>query len=193
MRNSRSGGRFRLIFLYFCAFFALIPPQAWPQSSETAPVPIPLSDVSAQAEVAAARLHDIGVAFSSDRTAENVTADLPALTREIDVRLRETRRIAAQRPSLEMLGRLEAEWRRLRGTLSEWSRALGGRIERMESDIAQLDELSRTWQLTLQAANEAHAPPEVLQRIAAVMGTIGNMRQTDRQSTRLNSSHVSED
>jgi len=177
MRNSRSGGRFRSIFLYFCAFFALIPLQAWPQSSETAPVPIPLSDVSAQAEVAAARLHDIGVAFSSDRTAENVTADLPALAREIDVRLRETRRIAAQRPSLEMLGRLEVEWRRLRGTLSEWSRALGGRIERMESNIAQLDELSRTWQLTLEAANEAHAPPEVLQRIAVVMGAIGNMRQ----------------
>ena len=83
---------------------------AWPQSSSaTAPAPIPLSDVSAQAEAAAARLHDIGVALSSDRTAENVTADLPALAREIDVRLRETRRIAAQRPSLEMLGRLEAE------------------------------------------------------------------------------------
>ncbi|HEY1265760.1 MAG TPA: mechanosensitive ion channel domain-containing protein [Candidatus Binatia bacterium] len=145
-------------------------------------MPIPLADVSAQAEAVAARLKDLDAALSSDRTADTVAADLPALTREIDVRLRESRKITAQRPSLEMLSRLEAEWRRQKGTLSDWSRALGGRIERNESDITRLDELSGTWQLTLQAANDAHAPPEVLRRIAGVIGAIGNARQAlDRQ------------
>jgi small-conductance mechanosensitive channel len=183
MQSSGGGGLFWPIFPYFCAFFALIASPAWGQeASAKAPVPIPLADVSAQAEAVAARLKDLDAALSSDRTADTVAADLPALTREIDVRLRESRKITAQRPSLEMLSRLEAEWRRQKGTLSDWSRALGGRIERNEADIGRLDELSGTWQLTLRAADETHAPPEVVRRIAGVIGAIGNARQRlDRQ------------
>jgi small-conductance mechanosensitive channel len=71
---------------------------------------------------------------------------------------------------------MEADWRRLRGNLSDWSRALGGRIARLEQELAQLDELSHTWQQTLQAAVEAHAPPEVLRRIESIIGAIGNAR-----------------
>ncbi|HTM08066.1 MAG TPA: mechanosensitive ion channel domain-containing protein [Verrucomicrobiae bacterium] len=141
-----------------------------------APVSIPLGEVAAQAEAAAARLRDVQLTLSSDHITETVTADLPALTREIDVRLRETRKIVAQRPALEMLSRMETDWQRLRGNLADWSRALGGRIARLEQEMAQLDELSETWQRTLSAAVDAHAPPEVIGRIQSTIGAIGTAR-----------------
>jgi small-conductance mechanosensitive channel len=142
----------------------------------TAPVTIPLAEVATQAEAVTTRLRDVQATLNSDRIAENVSADLPALTREIDSRLPETRKITAQRPALEMLSKLESEWRRAHGNLSAWSHALGGRIARLEQELAQLDELSQTWQRTLQAAEEGHAPPEVLRRIESIIGAIGNAR-----------------
>jgi len=177
----------RLIFVFSCLITALIllTANARPAASAaveqspppaSAPPSVPLAEVAAQAEAVAARLRDVQTTLSSDRITETVTTDLPAITREIDARLRESRKIAAQRPSLEMLSRMESDWRRLHGELSDWSRALGGRIGRLEQQTAQLDELSQTWQHTLQTANDAHAPPEVLRRIEAIIGAIGNAR-----------------
>ncbi|HEX2386254.1 MAG TPA: mechanosensitive ion channel domain-containing protein, partial [Candidatus Binatia bacterium] len=128
------------------------------------------------------RLRDLETTLNSDRVVETVTADLPALAREIDVRLPETRKITAQRPSLEMLSRMDMDWRRLREHLSDGSRAVGGRIARLEQELTQLDEMSQTWQRTLQAADETHAPPEILRRIEAIIGAIGNARaELDRR------------
>src|SRR4051812_8927108 len=133
-----------ICYSLFAGVFIISPEAAEAQSSPTAaaagdaapaanaPASIPLGEIAAQAEAASARLRDLGTTLSSDRIVETVTAELPTLTREIDLRLRESRKIAAQRPSLEMLSRLEMDWGRLRGSLSDWSRALAGRIARLE-------------------------------------------------------------
>jgi potassium-dependent mechanosensitive channel len=179
MRNLRKCVFVCIIGIVSAAFS--IPPACLaaeePPSPQPAPaVSIPLGEVAAQAEAVSSRVRDIQTTLSADHITETVTADLPALTREIDARIRETRKITAQRPSLEMLSRMDGEWRRLRGNLSDWSRALAGRAARLDHELAQLDESSETWQRTLSAAVDAHAPPEIAARIQSAIGAIGNAR-----------------
>ena len=142
------------------------------------PAPIPLPEVATDAEAASARLRDILAELSPDPIAEEVAEQLPVLTREIDARLRETRKIVAQRASLEILVGLEAEWRRLRRNLSGWTRDLTNRATWLEHQIAELDELEKTWEQTLDAAKSSNAPPEVFHRIEAVITQIGQVRET---------------
>ena len=53
------------------------------------------------AESLAETIRDIRSDLSSDRSATAIGLQLPAMTREIDARLRENRRIVAQSPSVE--------------------------------------------------------------------------------------------
>ena len=156
------------------------------QPSATEPAPIPLAEVATDAEGASARLRDMLAELSSDPITEEVAQQLPVLTREIDARLRESRKIVAQRPSLEILIGIEAEWRRLRRSLSGWTRDLTNRATRLEREIAQLDELRKTWEQTLDTAKDANTPPEVLRRIEAVITQIRQAREAiEKQRARV--------
>jgi len=156
------------------------------QSSATEPAPIPLAEVATDAEGASARLRDMLAELSSDPITEEVAQQLPMLTREIDARLRESRKIVAQRPTLEILIGIEAEWRRLRRNLSGWTRDLTNRATRLEREIAQLDELRKTWEQTFDAAKDANTPPEVLRRIEAVTTQIRQAREAiEKQRARV--------
>src|SRR5918992_1018764 len=79
---------------------------------------IPLADLVTEAESVAARYRDIRTDLSADQSTESVAQRVPAIALEIDGRLRESRRIVAQSPSIEMLRSLEGEWSRLRRELS---------------------------------------------------------------------------
>jgi potassium-dependent mechanosensitive channel len=156
------------------------------QPSATEPAPIPLAEVATDAEEASARLRDMLAESSSDPITEEVAQQLPVLTREIDARLRESRKIVAQRPSLDILIGIEAEWRRLRRNLSGWTRDLTNRATRLEREIAHLDELRKTWEQTLDAAKDANTPPEVVRRIEAVTTQIKQARDAiDKQRARV--------
>jgi small-conductance mechanosensitive channel len=156
------------------------------QSSATEPAPIPLAEVATDAEGASARLRDMLAELSSDPITEEVAQQLPMLTREIDARLRESRKIVAQRPTLEILIGIEAEWRRLRRNLSGWTRDLTNRATRLDREIAQLDELRKTWEQTFDAAKDANTPPEVLRRIEAVTTQIRQAREAiEKQRARV--------
>jgi potassium-dependent mechanosensitive channel len=155
-------------------------------SSATQPVPIPLAEVATDAEAASARLRDMLEELSPDPITEEVAQQLPVLTREIDARLRESRKIVAQRPSLEILIGIEAEWRRLRRNPSGWTRDLTNRATRLEREIAQLDELQKTWEQTLDTAKDSNTPPEVLRRIDAVITQIRQAREAiEKQRARV--------
>lgn len=173
-----------LLFLWTAAaLFALAATaRAEPQPEPAAPPAadasrsIPLAEIAAQAEAASARMRDLKTELASDRIAETVGGELPALTRDIDARLRESRKISAQRPSLEMLQQLEANWRRLRAGLTDWSRALANRLSRVERHLGQLDELARVWERTRAAAGSEGAPPELLRRVDGVAAAIRQAR-----------------
>src|SRR5690348_5981776 len=80
---------------------------------QTAQGPVPLAEIGTESELVAGSVRDIRADLSADRSSTIVAERLPALTREIDTRLRESRNILAQNPSIEILGGLGGEWRRL--------------------------------------------------------------------------------
>ena len=149
-----------------------------PPPGAATPAPIPLAEIATDAESATARVRDMQSELSSDRTTEIIAEQLPALTREIDARLRENWKIIAQRPSIEMLANIEAGLRRHRRNLSGWMRALTSRVSQVEGETAELDELENTWKQTSQAARASNSPPEVLRRIEAVITGISQARES---------------
>ena len=159
-----------------------------PHSAETqpAPEPIPLVEVPAEAETTLSRIRDIQNDVASDRTSESISQQIPALTREIDARMRETRSIVGQRPAIEILGTLRAEWQRLRRELSAFNHDLSGRATYLERDIEEIDRVHGVWTQTLDAAASSDAPAEVVRRIREVIAEIAETRQAvakDRATT----------
>lgn len=186
---------FSLVILLFCALlfgnqlaFCGEPsaPPAPSEEKQPSPEPIPLVEVPAEAETALSRIRDIQNDLAADRTSENVSQQIPALTREIDARMRETRNIVGQRPTVEILGTLQAEWQRLRREVLAFNGELSGRATDLERDLDETDQLQRMWTETLNAATSSNAPPEVVRRIAEVVGEIAQARQAvvkDRATT----------
>jgi potassium-dependent mechanosensitive channel len=141
------------------------------------PAPIPLPEIATEAEAALARVHERMAEAPDSRTVPAVVQQFPLLTREIDARLRQTRRILSQRPSIQTLSYLESEWRPLRRNLATWNHQLTGYLSRLESEIAELDELGKVWRETLESAKASNVPPEVLVRIQAVLAEIEKARK----------------
>jgi small-conductance mechanosensitive channel len=144
---------------------------------EVAPESIPLADLVTEAESVSARYRDIRADLSADPSTETAAQRLPGITREIDGRLRESRRIVAQSPSIEMLRGLEGEWARLRRELSALNKDLTSRVHDLERYIAQLDGFAKRWDQTFDAAREANVPPEVLRRVENVVNEIRQARE----------------
>ena len=93
-------------------------PQIPPASAEKATAAIPLADVASEAESATTVVRDIGADAAANGSTEAVAQGLPAIAREIDSRLRESRKIVGQNPTIEMLRNLEAEWNQRRRELA---------------------------------------------------------------------------
>jgi len=141
-----------------------------------APTPIPLAEVVAQAESAAASLRDTEADLSSDQITAAIETELSAVTREIDARLADDSRALSPSPSLDTLRGLEAGWQKIDDTLTTWERDLRASASRLEREIVELARRADTWEQTLALAQgEGGTPPEVLQRIEAV---IAATRQT---------------
>ena len=137
-----------------------------------ASAPIPLADINSESETVLAFTRDLPADLSADRSTVTVMQRLPRVTREIDDRLRENRKIVAQLPSIDVLAGLEGEWNRMRYELAGFNQDLTGRVNELERYLAQLDELVKTWDQTLAASKDDSAPPELVNRIESVIAEI---------------------
>jgi potassium-dependent mechanosensitive channel len=163
------------------------------EKAEKAPTPIPLTDVASEADSVMSALRDIQTDLSSEGNTQAVARQLPRLTREIDGRLRESRKILGQSPSIETLVGLEGEWLRLRRELAELNAALTGRVHDLERYLAQIDQFTGDWNATLAAAKEESAPLEILERIDALIRELQRGRavvERERSRTLLIQSRV---
>lgn len=149
--------------------------EAQPQS---AAIPIALPQVAAEADATTLELRRLASDRRSDGVLESIDANLPGLTREVDVRARESRSILAQRPSLELLRDLDVRWQDLRATLSAHSERLKGVIAGLERDVDSLEQLERTWTATLALARQENAPDELVQRAQSLLSEIAALRKT---------------
>ena len=150
---------------------------ASPAKPSSAPTPIPVLKVASEAESAIESLHEIGASLANDQTTTSVADDLAHLTSEIEARIGDDVELLRSNPPFQMLFRLRLTWQSFGNKLSAWSNELTRSGTNLEQWLAHLDELNKIWQLTLQSAKQAGAPPEVLQRVQVVVDSIAGMRQ----------------
>ena len=138
--------------------------------------PIPLPDIVAEAGVAQNTLQGINAELKADPVKTAVLQGLPDFERDIDVRNAESTRIISNGPSLDILGQLLMVWQNLGDNAKAWSRELTRRATGLGADLARLDNMAETWNLTAIEAKAKNAPPDVLNRIGQ---TVALIQQTE--------------
>jgi len=140
--------------------------------------PVPLGEINAQAEIASGTLREIVTATAAYDRLGAIERDLPALTREIDARARESMRIVSRLPSIELLRTLERQWQAARIPLTVWNGELEDRIELLDRNLARLDELDQRWNETLTLARKENAPAEITGRVESLRASVQRARST---------------
>ncbi|MFL6539771.1 MAG: hypothetical protein ACJ8HU_03330, partial [Chthoniobacterales bacterium] len=149
------------------------PSAASPSPSPTpSPTPVALPDVVTTADSAAERLDQVQTEVATNQTGSNVSRELVAMTKEIDARADETKRMLAPGVPIETLRDLEVRWQRLIEQLGVWTRELTDRATALDRQIAQMPELRTTWKSTLELAQSSNAPPELSHRVEGVLKTV---------------------
>ena len=148
------------------------PPASAAPAAANAPAPVAVAEAAGEADVVSANLKAQQARLADDEAAERIAAALPTFARDVDNRLRESSRILARRPSLDLLRTVEAGLLRIQRQASAWADELTASIGAGDRIAEQLDALDQTWQATLAAAREQTAPPEITRRIETLLGEI---------------------
>jgi len=122
-----------------------------------------------------ANLENLNAGLEIDQTSQSIGGELPALISIIAGKLDDTANDLSRQPTLQRLRRFESEWNNLDAELSRWKRNLARRAQELGGQITRLTDLKNTWEATLQSAQAANLPPEVLQR---VQSTLANVQST---------------
>ena len=143
-----------------------------------AATPIPLAKVPLEAQSALASLQEIDANVSGDRSsADGIARNLSDLTSEIDTRIADDRRLLTTSPPLDVLYRLKLAWENFRLRLLVSDRELTEHSTSLGEQLGRLDQLSKTWQGTLQLAKQPGTPAEVLERVQSVVDSVERTRQ----------------
>ena len=129
---------------------------------------VPLAEINAQADIATGTLREIATATAAYDRLDAIEKELPALSREIDARSRESMRIVSRLPSIELLRTLERQWQAVRAPLALRNGELEERIELLDRNRARLDELAKRWDETLTLARNENAPAEITSRVESL-------------------------
>jgi potassium-dependent mechanosensitive channel len=148
--------------------------QVRPSSAAT---PIPVFKIASEAGSALEPLHEIAASLTSDQTTVTVADGLSGLTSQIETQIVEDIGLLRSKPPLQVLYRLRLTWQSFGAKVSAWNSELTRSGISLDEQLARLDELDKIWQLTLQSVKQAGAPPEVLQRVQAVIDSIRGARQ----------------
>jgi hypothetical protein len=146
------------------------------------PTPIALPDIVTEASVAQNALQEINGELRSDPVKAAVLQGLPNFEHDIDVRNAETTRIIRNGPSLDILGQLLTIWQSLSDNASSWVRELTQRATGLDADLARLDNMAETWNLTANEARAKNAPPDVLDRVRQTVGVIQQTQDSLKSS-----------
>jgi potassium efflux system protein len=146
------------------------------------PTPIALPDIVTEASAAQNALQEINGELRSDPVKAAVLEGLPNFEHDIDVRNAESTRIIRNGPSLDILGQLLTIWQSLSDNASLWVRELTQRATGLDADLARLDNMAETWNLTANEAKAKNAPPDVLNRIRQTVGVIQQTQDSLKSS-----------
>ena len=141
------------------------------------PKPIPLANVSVNAEAADAAMRAIEDTLAMPAAITTIAADLVPFSRELDSAVRASRAVLAGPDQRGRINEAEANLQALQGRLSGWEKTLTRRSEEMEGHLARLAEMRKTWQATDEQAKAGDLPKAVTERTAAVLGSIERVRK----------------
>ena len=134
--------------------------------------------VPGQARLTIASLQEVDAAVSRDLSnVAEVAASLSQLKSEIDTRIGEDINLLKASPFLDLLYQLQSTWQNFSGDLSELDRKLAERATNLEAEHSRVDQLSETWQATLQSATPPDTPQSVLHNAQTTIDSIGHTRQ----------------
>ena len=142
------------------------------------PTPIPLSEIASQAESTFRSVQNVETTLSTDQVTATVERRLPALTNEIDLRGTEMAKYLTGIVPLELLYSMEIVLQKYRDQLSRWNHDLTERAKILDSQIRQLDGLSKIWRTTLQLPELSSAAPEIPQRVQNIIELIDRTQRT---------------
>ncbi|HSR11217.1 MAG TPA: hypothetical protein VLS90_07200, partial [Thermodesulfobacteriota bacterium] len=110
--------------------------------------------------------------FAPSPEIEKIRKDLPALRRNIEERLANTRQILQEEPTFETLQAEQQIWQNLQHQASLWLNVLTARATRLQSALDHLAALQKTWTATRQAAQDSTAPGPILQQIDSTLAAL---------------------
>jgi potassium-dependent mechanosensitive channel len=151
---------------------------ASPPKTNPTPAAIPVAEIPSKAQSALDSLQDTEADVSrAQSSADSIARTVSGLTSEIDARIADDTRLLTTSPSLEELYRLKLGWRTFNVRLLASARELTQHAASLEEQLARLEKLNKTWQVTLQSAKKPGTPPPVLQRVQSVVDSVEQTRQ----------------
>jgi small-conductance mechanosensitive channel len=179
----------RLVFLLILALFSSggtapgVQASASPAKPNPGPTPIPLTAVPVEAQSAMTSLEEIDASVSRDQSsAGDIAGSLSNLTSEIDATIAEDMRLLTASPPLDVVYRLKSTWQNFGDNLSALARELAQRATSLDEQRARLDQMKKTWQATLQSAEQPDTPQPFLQSVQKVVDSIERTRQVAESS-----------
>jgi small-conductance mechanosensitive channel len=179
----------RLVFLLILALFSSggtapgVQASASPAKPNPGPTPIPLTAVPVEAQSAMTSLEEIDASVSRDQSsAGDIAGSLSNLTSEIDATIAEDMRLLTASPPLDVVHRLKSTWQNFGDNLSALARELAQRATSLDEQRARLDQMKKTWQATLQSAEQPDTPQPFLQSVQKVVDSIERTRQVAESS-----------
>ena len=145
------------------------------------PVAVSVDQVAVEAEEDTGRIKEISGDLDDDQTMADVSSELSPLTRDVNIKLTETRRILSARPSVAAIHALEPGWQELQRSADDATKELTHRATQLTKVLAELDQLDARWDATQKVAIDSQAPQAVVDRIAQVTTLIKTTRTATAQ------------
>jgi len=133
-----------------------------------APAPIALADVVAQAQAAEARLQDLQSGLDPDQALQDVDEELPKITAKIDQQNSEASQQSEGATTLSSLQSSLVYWQSLSDRLLYEQKSLTDRVRQLDQFLWELSLMDGNWKATLDSAQKAKAPPEIINLINEV-------------------------
>jgi hypothetical protein len=162
----------------------------------TTSVAIPLGDIAAKATETSTFLTNLATSATQSAQDQNIANSVPALSKRLDERLRETKEALETEPTLEMLQTLQQEWQRDQVETSAWLNTLTQHASRLQNGLNQLGIVRQTWSNTRLSAEQSDVPAPILERIDSTLAAISEAQaklQTERTAILNLQSRVAED
>jgi small-conductance mechanosensitive channel len=138
---------------------------------------IAAADIISKAESTLGHLGTLATAPAGDAAEASIRQQLPEFTTRVNDYTNESGRILAGNPSLDEVRSLEKGWTYLRTTPTAWNGTVADLSKQLAANLAKLDSGRQLWAQT-KAAQTAATPPELSQRVQAVLDKFDATRQT---------------